>query len=75
MRTPKTKVTASDSANMKQSLLSAGLSNEDLMNKIHKQLEDEKLQREQNLRILPEWMKKLDWNKLIESKLFNNPKI
>lgn len=75
MRTPKTKVTASDSANMKQSLLSAGLSNKDLMNKIHKQLEKEKLQREQNLRILPEWMKKLDWNKLIESKLFNNPKI
>lgn len=75
MRTPKTKVTPSDSTNIMQALSVAGLSNEEMMAKIHRQLEKEKLQREQNLRQCPEWIKKLDWNKLIKTKLFNNPKI
>lgn len=46
-----------------------------IQERIKDQLEFERHQKEILESAVPEWRKKLDWNKLLQTKLFNNPKI
>jgi hypothetical protein len=48
------------------------LGNGDLMKIIHEAIRVERFQREANERNRAEWIKKLDWNTLLKTKLFNN---
>ena len=54
---------------------SIGLSNDELRSKINEQLQREKAAREIAIRLTPKWMKQLEWDKLMQTKLFNTPKI
>jgi hypothetical protein len=53
---------------------SIGLTNEQIKAKINEQLQREKAAREIQERLKPKWMKSLDWDGLLKTKLFNNPK-
>jgi len=51
------------------------LSNEEISKNIHAKIIDDQSRKIIAHNNAPYWIKKLDWNKLLKTKLFNNPKI